>query len=168
MRPWWRARLNRRLAASQPSYSKPILTSTRYSTISPSVTTALDFTTSTVWMLRTVFDAVATAWRAASLHDRGLVPTISRMMITPTVHLPGNSCRSASGGHHATGPTLRRLGLDLPVDVAPDTLRPGGKSTGARGGGRAMKLSNLLVVSAAIAAFFGIGLVVVTGPLLAI
>ena len=31
-----------------------------------------------------------------------------------------------------------------------------------------MKLSNLLVVSAAIAAFFGIGLVVVTGPLLAI
>jgi hypothetical protein len=34
-------------------------------------------------MLRTVFEAVATAWRAASLHDRGLVPTISRMMITP-------------------------------------------------------------------------------------
>jgi uncharacterized membrane protein YfcA len=31
-----------------------------------------------------------------------------------------------------------------------------------------MKLSNLLVVSAAIAAFFGIGLLVVTGPLLAI
>jgi uncharacterized membrane protein YfcA len=31
-----------------------------------------------------------------------------------------------------------------------------------------MKLSNLLIVSAAIAAFFGIGLVVVTGPLLAI
>jgi len=29
--------------------------------------------------------AVATAWRAASLHDRGLVPTISRTMITPTV-----------------------------------------------------------------------------------
>jgi len=27
--------------------------------------------------------AVATAWRAASLHERGLVPTISRMMITP-------------------------------------------------------------------------------------
>ena len=46
---------------SQPSYSKPILTSTRYSTISPSSTTALDFTTSTVWMLRTVFEAVATA-----------------------------------------------------------------------------------------------------------
>jgi hypothetical protein len=45
----------------QPSYSKPILTSTRYSTISPSATTALDFTTSTVWMLRTVFEAVATA-----------------------------------------------------------------------------------------------------------
>ncbi len=31
-----------------------------------------------------------------------------------------------------------------------------------------MKLSNLLIVSAVIAAFFGIGLVVVTGPLLAI
>jgi len=35
-------------------------------------------------MLRTVFDAVATAWRAASLQDLGLVPTISRTMITPT------------------------------------------------------------------------------------
>src|SRR5436190_11165179 len=34
-------------------------------------------------MLRTVFEAVATAWRAASLHERGLVPTISRMMMTP-------------------------------------------------------------------------------------
>ena len=45
---------------------------------------AVDFTTSTVWMLRTVLDAVATAWRAASLHDCGLVPTISRMMMTPT------------------------------------------------------------------------------------
>ena len=48
-----------------------------------SVTCAVDFTTSTVVMLRTVFEAVATAWRAASLHDRGLVPTISRMMMTP-------------------------------------------------------------------------------------
>src|SRR4026209_1356689 len=66
-----------------PSYSKPILSSTWYATISPSWTTAVDFTTSTVWMLRTVFDAVATARRAASLHDLGLVPTISRMMITP-------------------------------------------------------------------------------------
>src|SRR4029079_10239239 len=53
----------------QPSYSKPILRSTRYSTISPSSTTALDFTTSTVLMLRTVRAAVVTAWRAASLHD---------------------------------------------------------------------------------------------------
>jgi len=44
----------------QPSYSKPILTSTRYSTISPSATMAVDFTTSTVWMLRTVREAVAT------------------------------------------------------------------------------------------------------------
>src|SRR4051812_41228945 len=34
-------------------------------------------------MLRTVRDAVATALRAASLHDRVLVPTISRMIITP-------------------------------------------------------------------------------------
>ena len=40
-----------------PSYSKPIFSSTWYSTISPSWTTAVDFTTSTVWMLRTVFDA---------------------------------------------------------------------------------------------------------------
>ena len=32
-----------------------------HSTISPSATTALDFTTSTVWMLRTVFEAGATA-----------------------------------------------------------------------------------------------------------
>ena len=83
-----RADRRRRLAAirlRQPSYSKPILTSTRYSTISPSSTTALDFTTSTVWMLRTVFEAVATAYAAASLHDCGLVPTISRMMMTPTV-----------------------------------------------------------------------------------
>jgi hypothetical protein len=30
---------------AQPSYSKPILRSTRYSTISPSSTTAVDFTT---------------------------------------------------------------------------------------------------------------------------
>jgi hypothetical protein len=34
-------------------------------------------------MFRTVLDAVETACRAASLHDFGLVPTISRMMITP-------------------------------------------------------------------------------------
>lgn len=52
--------------------------------ISPSMIWAVDFTTSIVRMLRTVLDAVATAWRAASLHDTGLVPTISRMMITPT------------------------------------------------------------------------------------
>src|SRR6476661_6091172 len=71
----------------QPSYSKPILRSTRYSTISPSSTTAVDFTTSIVLMLRTVRAAVATAWRAASLHDLGLVPTISRMMITLTSDL---------------------------------------------------------------------------------
>jgi hypothetical protein len=38
-------------------------------------------------MFRTVLEAVATACRAASLQDLGLVPTISRMMITPTVHL---------------------------------------------------------------------------------
>jgi hypothetical protein len=31
---------------------------------------------------------VATACRAASLHDRGLVPTISRMMITPIAQPP--------------------------------------------------------------------------------
>src|SRR5215218_9291517 len=68
----------------QPSYSNPILSSTWYSTISPSSIFAVDFTTSIVRMLRTVFEAVATAWRAASDHDRGLDPTISRMMITPT------------------------------------------------------------------------------------
>ena len=72
---------------AQSSYSNPIFSSTRYSTISPFSTTALDFTTSTVWMFRTVRDAVATACRAASLHDRGLVPTISRMMITPNLIL---------------------------------------------------------------------------------
>ena len=33
-------------------------------------------------MFRTVRDAVATACRAASLHELGLVPTISRMMMT--------------------------------------------------------------------------------------
>jgi hypothetical protein len=60
------------------------LTSTWYSTISPSRTTAVDFTTSTETMLRTVLEAVATAWRAASLQELGLVPTISRMMMTPT------------------------------------------------------------------------------------
>src|SRR5678815_381096 len=64
----------------QPSYSKPILRSTWYSTISPPSTTADDFTTSIVLMFRTVREAVATAWRAASDHDFGLVPTISRMM----------------------------------------------------------------------------------------
>ena len=45
-----RLALRRRRSArsrAQPSYSKPILTSTRYSTISPSSTTAVDFTTST-------------------------------------------------------------------------------------------------------------------------
>src|SRR5215203_1269918 len=45
----------------QPSYSNPILSSTWYSTISPSSIFAVDFTTSIVRMLRTVFDAVATA-----------------------------------------------------------------------------------------------------------
>src|SRR5450756_33321 len=69
--------------AHAPSYSKPILRSTRYSTISPFSTPAVDLTTSIVRMFRTVRDAVATACRAASLHDFGLVPTISRMMITP-------------------------------------------------------------------------------------
>ncbi len=71
-----------------PSYSKPILSSTRYSTISPFSTTAVDSTTSTVLMFRTVRDAVATARRAASLQEVGLVPTISRMMITPISLLP--------------------------------------------------------------------------------
>src|SRR5207302_10517446 len=79
----WTARRVVSRGPLQPSYSNPILRSTRYSTISPSSTIALDFTTSTVLMLRTVRDAVATAWRAASLHDFGLVPTISRTMITP-------------------------------------------------------------------------------------
>src|SRR5450756_2178096 len=69
--------------AHAPSYSKPILRSTRYSTISPFSTPAVDLTTSIVRMFRTVRDAVATACRAASLHEVGLVPTISRMMITP-------------------------------------------------------------------------------------
>ena len=36
-------------------------------------------------------DAVATAWRAASLHDFGLVPTISLMMMTPTAAPPATS-----------------------------------------------------------------------------
>src|SRR3954454_11187698 len=92
--------------AAQPSYSKPILTSTRYSTISPSSTVAHDFTTSTVWMFLTVFDAVVTAWRAASLHERGLVPTISRMMMTPI----GPPPRTA-GPHDDTRPTRFRAGL---------------------------------------------------------
>jgi hypothetical protein len=39
-------------------------------------------------MFRTVFDAVATARRAASLQELGLVPTISLMMITPISLLP--------------------------------------------------------------------------------
>jgi hypothetical protein len=34
-------------------------------------------------MFRTVFEAVSTARRAASLHEFGLRPTISRMMMTP-------------------------------------------------------------------------------------
>src|SRR6266542_4102914 len=42
--------------AVQPSYSNPILSSTRYSTISPSATLAVDFTTSIVRMLRTVLE----------------------------------------------------------------------------------------------------------------
>src|SRR5690242_20052183 len=96
-RPAWRAPLTGRLSVrllarlragvgprDQPSYSNPIFSSTRYSTISPSSIRAVDFTTSIVRMLRTVFEAVATAWRAASDHDLGLDPTISRMMITPT------------------------------------------------------------------------------------
>src|SRR3990170_2838862 len=118
MPPWWRAALNPRLAASQPSYSKPILTSTRYSTISPSATMALDLTTSIVWMLRTVFDAVATAWRAASLQELGLFPTISRMMMTPTCTPPGvDSTRS---GHHAT---CTRTPLSFTGSTA-DNVRP--------------------------------------------
>ena len=67
---WWRLGLTSGLAATpragaedadQPSYSKPILRSTRYSTIWLSSTIAVDFTTSTVLMLRTVLEAVATA-----------------------------------------------------------------------------------------------------------
>jgi hypothetical protein len=65
-----------------------ILSSTRYSVISPFSTVAVDFTTSTERMLRTVWAAVATAWRAASDYERGLVPTISRMMRTPIGGLP--------------------------------------------------------------------------------
>jgi hypothetical protein len=66
-------------------------------------TMALDFTTSTVLMLRTVREAVATAWRAASLHDFGLVPTISLMMITPIsisfrlARLSGQSSQEETG-----------------------------------------------------------------------
>ena len=57
-------------------------------------------------MLRTVFDAVVTAWRAASLHDLGLVPTISRMMMTPTA-----ASSILMDGHHDTRPTRFRAGL---------------------------------------------------------
>ena len=73
---------------------------TWYSTICPSSIRAVDFTTSIVRMLRTVRDAVATAWRAASLHEFGLVPTISRTMITPTsllLLLVGDQHRPALG-----------------------------------------------------------------------
>src|SRR3990172_8296026 len=70
-----------------PSYSKCSLSSTRYSTTSPFSTRAEVLTTSTSRMLRTVRAAVATAMRAASLHDLGLVPTSSRMMTTP-ISLP--------------------------------------------------------------------------------
>jgi hypothetical protein len=38
-------------------------------------------------MLRTVEDARATAFAAAALHDSGLLPTISRMMMTPILRL---------------------------------------------------------------------------------
>jgi hypothetical protein len=65
------------------SYSKMILSSTRDSVIAPVSTVAVDFTTSTERMLQTVWAAVATAWRAASDHEPGLVPTISRMMWSP-------------------------------------------------------------------------------------
>src|SRR6478672_13800784 len=106
---------------AQPSYSKPILTSTRYSTISPSATIAVDFTTSTVWMLRTVRDAVATAWRAASLHDRGLVPTISLMMMTPTDPPPAANGIHRPSVHDDTRPARFRTGL-----VAAQGIRRGG------------------------------------------
>ncbi len=86
-------------AGYQPSYSKPILSWTSYWTISPSSIWAVDFTTSMERMLRTVFEAVATAWRAASLQDRGLVPTISLMMITPT----GSSWLLGPTQHRALG-----------------------------------------------------------------
>src|SRR2546430_1176212 len=82
---------------AQPSYSKPIFRSTRYSTISPPETSAVDFTTSIVRMFRTVLLAVATACRAASLHERGLVPTISRMMMTPIAGLLRKGCRRRQG-----------------------------------------------------------------------
>src|SRR4029077_15342360 len=103
----------------QPSYSKPILSSTRYSTISLSSTIALDFTTSTVRMLRTVFEAVATATRAASDHERGLVPTISRMMITPL--RPSRMPRSMAPGG------TRRAAPSSPLEGEPG-LRPAGSS----------------------------------------
>jgi hypothetical protein len=62
-------------------------------------------------MFRTVFDAVATACRAASLQDRGLVPTISRMMITPMLTSgSGAGLGPWVGGEHTGEP-----GIDEPA-----------------------------------------------------
>src|SRR5215207_5922668 len=45
-----------------------------------------------------VFDDLAAADLRARLHDRGLVPTISRMMMTPTEHLLSRErCASRRG-----------------------------------------------------------------------
>jgi hypothetical protein len=55
-------------------------------------------------MFRTVRAAVRTACRAASLQDWGLVPTISRMMITPMLHLIASVHARNGRGHHVTKP----------------------------------------------------------------
>ena len=55
--------------------------------------------------------AVATAWRAASLHDRGLVPTISRMMMTPTDPPPVEHRLHRPSVHDDTRPARFRTGL---------------------------------------------------------
>src|SRR5207247_10930 len=101
-----------RSARAQPSYSKPILISTRYSTISPSSTFALDFTTSTVLMLRTVREAVWTAWRAAAAHGFGRVPTLCAARRSGRVLPRLDSWDSAAG--RSGGPSPRRTAVRHP------------------------------------------------------
>jgi hypothetical protein len=72
----------------QPSYSKPILSSTLYSTIQPSSAIAVDYTTSRISTLQTVPRRGRDRLAGRFAPRLGPVPTISRVMMTAASRPP--------------------------------------------------------------------------------